>query len=75
MEILVRIFQNYQRPMSVKEIAKELLKEKMVSPNTILLNLQKYKKLFERTDKGIYKLQDQYMTYSSNEVKKLIKTL
>jgi Fe2+ or Zn2+ uptake regulation protein len=42
-DIIVRIFQQHQRPMSVKEISKELLKEKMVSPNTILLNLQKYK--------------------------------
>lgn len=42
-DIIVRIFQQYKRPMSVKEISKELLKEKMVSPNTILLNLQKYK--------------------------------
>jgi len=37
--------------MTVKEISKELLKEKMVSPNTILLNLQKYKNIFERVDK------------------------
>lgn len=50
-DIIARIFQQHNRPMSVKEISKELLKEKMVSPNTILLNLQKYKELFERTDK------------------------
>lgn len=42
--------------MSVKEISKELLKEKMVSPNTVLLNLQKYKDIFERVDKGVYAL-------------------
>lgn len=42
--------------MSVKEISKELLKEKMVSPNTVLLNLQKFKDLFTRVDKGVYAL-------------------
>lgn len=75
MDIIVRIFQQYQRPMSVKEISKELLKEKMVSPNTILLNLQKYKVLFSRTDKGVYKLEDQYMTYSEEEIREVIKTV
>jgi hypothetical protein len=50
-DIIARIFQSNKRPMSVKEVSKELLKEKMVSPSTILLNLQKYKELFERTDK------------------------
>jgi len=37
--------------MSIKEIAKEVLKEKMVSPNTIVLTLQKYKEIFVRIDK------------------------
>jgi hypothetical protein len=55
-DIIVRIFKKYARPMSVKEISKELLKEKMVSPNTVLLNLQKFKDLFMRIDKGIYSL-------------------
>jgi hypothetical protein len=39
------------RQMSVKEISKELLKEKMASPNTIILNLQKYKTVFDRIEK------------------------
>ncbi|MDR2190035.1 MAG: hypothetical protein LBP53_02345 [Candidatus Peribacteria bacterium] len=55
-EILVRIFEKNARPMSVKELCKEVLKEKMVSPNTVMLNLQKFKDLFERVDKGIYQL-------------------
>lgn len=55
-DILVRIFDKFQRPMSVKELCKELLKEKMVSPNTVMLNLQKYKELFRRTEKGVYEL-------------------
>jgi len=45
--------------MTVKEICKELLKEKMVSPNTILLNLQKFKDKFRRTDKGVYEYIEQ----------------
>lgn len=55
-EIIVRILKKAWRPMTVKEICKELLKEKMVSPNTILLNLQKFKDKFRRTDKWIYEI-------------------
>jgi hypothetical protein len=33
-----------------------VLKEKMVSPNTIVLTLQKYKQLFERVEKWVYQL-------------------
>lgn len=61
--------------MSVKEISKELLKEKMVSPNTILLNLQKYKELFERTDKGVYQLKKEFINKSENEIKEYIKSI
>ena len=52
----MRIFKTTKRPMSIKEISKDLLKEKMVSPNTILLNLQKFKSVFERIEKGVYQL-------------------
>ena len=55
-DIIVRVFQANKRPMNVKEISKEVLKEKMVSANTVLLNLQKYKDMFERVDKGVYQL-------------------
>ncbi|MDD2537212.1 MAG: sigma factor-like helix-turn-helix DNA-binding protein [Candidatus Absconditabacteria bacterium] len=55
-DILVRIFEKNDRPMTVKELCKEVLKEKMVSPNTVMLNLQKYKDMFERIDKGVYQL-------------------
>lgn len=55
-DIIIRIFEKFQRPMSVIEISKELLKEKMVSPNTVLLNLQKFKDSFVRVDKGVYEL-------------------
>ena len=33
------------RPAPIKEITQRVLKEKMVSPNTVLLNLHKYKEL------------------------------
>lgn len=55
-DIIVRIFNRTERSMTVKEICKELLKEKMVSPNTVLLNLQKHKDLFERVEKWVYQL-------------------
>ena len=32
------------------------VKRKMVSPNTVMLNLQKHKDLFTRVEKGVYKL-------------------
>lgn len=55
-DILVRIFKRNDRPMNVKELCKEMLKEKMVSPNTVMLNLQKYKEMFRRIEKGVYEL-------------------
>jgi hypothetical protein len=55
-DILVRIFERNNRPMNVKELCREMLKEKMVSPNTVMLNLQKYKELFQRVEKGVYEL-------------------
>lgn len=55
-DIIIRILEASKRPMTVKEISRELLKQKMASPNTVLLNLQKHKDVFERTDKGIYQL-------------------
>lgn len=55
-DIIERILKKADRSMSIKEIAKEVLKEKMVSPNTIVLTLQKFKDVFERVDKWIYQL-------------------
>lgn len=55
-EIIERIMNTMGRSMSIKEISKEVLKEKMVSPNTIVLTLQKYREVFERVEKGIYQL-------------------
>ena len=64
-----------KRSMSVKEISKELLKEKMVSPNTVLLNLQKYKTLFERVDKGVYQLVSTIAKMDEKEVKEYVKSI
>jgi hypothetical protein len=50
-DIIERILGRAKRHMSIKEIKKEVLKEKMVSPNTIVLTLQKHKTLFERIEK------------------------
>ena len=55
-DIIERILGKIKRPMPIKEIQKEVLKEKMVSPNTIVLTLQKYKDMFERVDKWVYQL-------------------
>ena len=55
-EIIIRIMNKISRPMPIKEIQKEVLKEKMVSPNTIVLTLQKYKEEFARTEKWVYQL-------------------
>lgn len=55
-DIIERILEKSNRAMSIKEIAKDVLKEKMVSPNTIVLTLQKYKDIFERTEKWIYQI-------------------
>ncbi len=53
-EILIRVFKKYDRPMNAKELSKEVLREKMVSPNTVILNLQKFKNEFKRIEKGLY---------------------
>ena len=55
-DIIERILKRVNRHMSIKEIKKEVLKEKMVSPNTIVLTLQKHKDMFQRVEKGVYQL-------------------
>ena len=55
-QIIERVLTKFERPMAIKEIQKEVLKEKMISPNTIVLTLQKYKNLFERVEKWVYQL-------------------
>lgn len=53
-EILVRVMKKLNRPAPIKEITQWVLKEKMVSPNTIVLNLHKYKNLFKKNEQGYY---------------------
>ena len=53
-DILIRIFKKNNHPMTAKELTREVLREKMVSPNTVILNLQKFKDDFQRVDKGTY---------------------
>lgn len=55
-EILVRVMKKLNRPAPIKEITQWVLKEKMVSPNTIILNLHKYKNLFKKNEQGYYYL-------------------
>ena len=55
-DIIERVLNSADRPMSIKEITKEVLKEKMISPNTIVLTLQKFQNMFERVWKWIYQI-------------------
>lgn len=57
-DILVRILNEHGRPMTIKELTQNVLKEKMCSPNTILLNLHKHKERFTKDDNGMYFLKD-----------------
>lgn len=50
-QILIRVLKKKQRPMPIKKLTKEVLKEKIVNPNTVTLTLQKHKKIFERVEK------------------------
>ncbi len=56
-QILQNILKEAWRPMTIKEIVKEAIKKKMVSPNTIVMTLQRYPE-FERVEKGVYKLKN-----------------
>ena len=53
-DVLVRVMKGAKRPMNVREIIKEVSKEKIVSPNTVVLNLQRYPELFQRKEKWVY---------------------
>jgi len=57
-DILVRILHEHSRPMTIKELTQNVLKEKMCSPNTILLNLHKHKERFVKDDNGMYSLKE-----------------
>lgn len=55
-EIIERILLTSNRQMTIKEITKEVLKEKMISPNTIILTLQKHQDIFHRVWKWMYQI-------------------
>jgi len=56
-EIIQQILKQAWRPMAIKEIVKEVIKKKMISPNTVVMTLQKYPE-FKRVEKGVYELVD-----------------
>ena len=56
LEILTRILKKAGRSMNTKEIMQNILKEKMIAPNTVLLNLHKHKDVFIKNDKWMYSL-------------------
>lgn len=59
LEILTRILKKAWRPMTTKEIMQNILKEKMIAPNTVLLNLHKHKNVFIKNDKWMYSLAEE----------------
>lgn len=54
-EILVRILKKNNRPMKKDELIEEVLKQRQVQPNTVVLNLQN-SKLFKKDKQGGYSL-------------------
>lgn len=54
-EIIAHILKSANRPMTKDEILREVLKQRLVKPNTIVLNLQN-SKLFAKTDDGRFTL-------------------
>jgi len=57
-ELIKNILKKAQRPMTIKELVKEVMKERMIKEVTVLLNLQRYPDIFERVGRGLYKLKD-----------------
>jgi len=73
-EVLFRILKAFWRPMTVKEIGREMSKDKLVSPNTIILNLQKYKDVFERIEKWVYVIKADVKIMDENQFKTYIQS-
>ena len=53
-DVLTRILQKANRPMTIQEIKQHVLKQKMISPSTIMINLHKEKERFIKDDNGYY---------------------
>lgn len=58
LEAIINIIKSHKRAMKISEITKEVLKERRIREVTILIVLQKYKNVFERVSKWIYKLKE-----------------
>lgn len=56
-EIIANVLRSTNRPLTKDEIVREVLKQRLVKPNTILLNLQS-SKLFRKKDDGKFTLSD-----------------
>ncbi|MBU3965121.1 hypothetical protein KKA96_01955 [Patescibacteria group bacterium] len=54
-EIIKRVLEKAERPMSEEEIIREVSLKRLVKPSTIVLNL-KNAEIFEKTEEGMYKL-------------------
>ncbi len=72
-EITARILKSSWRFMTIKEIARDLLKEKMVAPNTIMINLQRFDTVFERKEKWLYGLKKELYDLSLDEISAMLK--
>ncbi len=60
LEILTRILKKADRPMTTKDIMQHILREKMIAPNTVLLNLHKNKNIFIKNEKWMYSLAEDF---------------
>ncbi len=52
-EVIERILKNAGEPLTKEEVIKQVLKERLVKENTVLVNLQN-KKFFKKTKDGLY---------------------
>lgn len=56
-EVIIRTLKENKKPLTKEEIVAAVLKQRMIKPNTILLNLQN-KKYFSRDEKGRYLIRE-----------------
>jgi len=56
-DIILKILKRVKKPLSKEEILKEVLKQRLVKENTVLLNLQD-RNIFLKDEKGRYKIRE-----------------
>lgn len=56
-EVIIKTLKENKKPLAKEEIVAAVLKQRMIKPNTILLNLQN-KKYFSRNEKGKYLIRE-----------------